>query len=216
MTRFRPARGRDQGAAGRPLRQPPPPLDAARLSELALAYVARFATSEVRLARYLTRKLRERGWAGAGDDDDDNASAGRDTRGSASDAVAAAVARCADLGFVDDSSFAEARGGALTRRGLGARRVSAQLSADGIAADTAAPVVEQAGARRLGTALAFARRRRLGPFGREPIADAKMRARVTAAFLRAGHDMNTVRRILAVDPGDAAALAELDAADEES
>ena len=40
------------------------PLDPARLEELALAYVARFATSAAKLERYLPRKLRERGWDG--------------------------------------------------------------------------------------------------------------------------------------------------------
>jgi regulatory protein len=179
-------------------RRPASPLNAARLGELALAYVARFATSEARLARYLVRKLRERGWTAVVPADV---------------AIGAAVARCAALGFVDDAGFAEARGGALTRRGLGARRVQAQLAADGIAADTAAPVVTAAGERGLATALAFARRRRLGPYAREPLADPKARARAMGAFLRAGHDSAVVRRILAVAPGDAAALAELDEAD---
>lgn len=186
----------------RPPRRSPVPLDAARLGELALAYVARFATSEVRLARYLKRKLRERRW-----DDAEPADAAT--------AIAAAVARCAALGFVDDHEFARARGGALTRRGLGAGRVRAQLCADGIAAETAAPVIADAGHLRLATALAFARRRRLGPFGSEPPCDpaarAKARAKAMGAFLRAGHDAATVRRILAVAPGDDAALAELDA-----
>ena len=36
------------------------PLDAARLDELALAYVARFATSRAKLLRYLARKVRDR------------------------------------------------------------------------------------------------------------------------------------------------------------
>src|SRR5690606_22662366 len=43
-------------------RRAPKPLDAARLDELALTYVARFATSAAKLERYLKRKLRERGW----------------------------------------------------------------------------------------------------------------------------------------------------------
>ena len=42
----------------------PKPLDAPRLEELALAYVARFATSAAKLETYLRRKLRERGWEG--------------------------------------------------------------------------------------------------------------------------------------------------------
>lgn len=45
----------------------PKPLDSVRLEELALAYVARFATSAAKLEDYLRRKLRERGWDGEGD-----------------------------------------------------------------------------------------------------------------------------------------------------
>ena len=41
-----------------------PPLDEAGLNELALAYVARYATSRAKLLAYLARKLRERGWGG--------------------------------------------------------------------------------------------------------------------------------------------------------
>ncbi len=41
-------------------RRPPRPLDAALLDELALGYVARFATSTGKLSAYLNRKLRER------------------------------------------------------------------------------------------------------------------------------------------------------------
>lgn len=177
-------------------RPAPRPLDGAALEQLALAYVGRFATSEARLARYLGRKLFERGWAGAD---------------LSSDAVAAAVAKCARLGFVDDDAFARQRGGALGRRGLGERRLRAQLSVDGIAAEVAAPVLDTARDDRLTTALAFARRRRLGPYGSGMPSDPKTRDRVIAAFLRAGHDAATVRRILAVAPGDDAALAELDA-----
>jgi regulatory protein len=180
-------------------RRPAPPLDAVRLGELALAYVARFATSEARLARYLGRKLFERGW---------------DDTGLSSEAVAAAVAKCARLGFVDDSAFAQQRGGALGRRGLGERRLRAQLNVDGIKADIAAPVLERARDGRMTTALAFARRRRLGPYGAGMPGDPKARDKVIGAFLRAGHDSATVRQILAIAPGDDAALADLDDGDD--
>ena len=39
-------------------RRPPKPLDAVRMEELALAYVARFATSAAKVKTYLNRKLR--------------------------------------------------------------------------------------------------------------------------------------------------------------
>ena len=45
------------------------PLDEARLRDLALAYVARFSTSSAKLATYLKRKLRERGWEGESEPD---------------------------------------------------------------------------------------------------------------------------------------------------
>ena len=103
------------------------------------------------------------------------------------------------------------RGGALGRRGLGERRLRAQLSVDGIKADIAAPVLETARDDRVTTALAFARRRRLGPFGAGLPADPKARDKLLAAFLRAGHDSHVACRILAIAPGDEAAIAELDA-----
>ncbi|MBA4748557.1 MAG: RecX family transcriptional regulator [Sphingopyxis sp.] len=177
-------------------RPAPRPLDGAALEQLALHYVGRFATSEARLGRYLARKIFERGWNDAG---------------LSSDAVAATVAKCARLGFVNDAAFAHQRGGALGRRGLGERRLRAQLSVDGIASDIAAPVLDAARDDRLATALAFARRRRLGPYGSGIPSDPKARDKILAAFLRAGHDPATARRILAVAPGDDAALAELDA-----
>ena len=43
----------------------PRPLDAAALDQLALRYVERFATTRGKLADYLRRKVRERGWQGA-------------------------------------------------------------------------------------------------------------------------------------------------------
>jgi regulatory protein len=177
-------------------RSPPRPIGAARLDELALAYVARFATSEAKLGRYLARKLFERGWDGPG---------------TVPDAVSAAVERCVRLGFVDDGEYARMRAGALTRRGLGERRVRAQLGADGIDAAMAAPVLDTAREGRLATALAFARRRRLGPFGNGTPADAKARDKMLAAFLRGGHDAGVARRIMAIAPGDEAGLAELEA-----
>src|SRR6476469_2109404 len=91
-------------------RRAPRPLDTARLDELALAYVARFATSGVQLERYLKRKLRERGWDGAEEPD-----------------AAAVVARLIELRYVDDAAYAAMRSGGLLRRGYGPRRVAQAL-----------------------------------------------------------------------------------------
>lgn len=173
----------------------PQPLGAARLDELALAYVARFATTRAKLARYLARKIRERGWAGEED---------------AASTVDRIVARMTDLGFVDDAGFAVMRSGAMTRRGLGVRRVQTQLWVDGVAPDDASGALAEAGDQAFAAATAFAKRKRLGPFAREASADPKQRERQLASFVRAGHPPALGRRIIALAPGDEAGLAALD------
>ena len=173
------------------------PLDAARLDELALAYVTRFATSRAKLGRYLARKIRESEWSDAAD---------------AMTSCEAVVDRMARLGFVDDQQYAAMRGAAMTRRGLGARRVRTQLRVDGIDESDAGEALQNAQAAALVAALGFARRRRVGPYASVPTGDAALRERQVAAFVRAGHSPSLARRILAIAPGDDAALAALDEA----
>lgn len=183
------------GTRRAPSTRSPKPLTAARLDELALAYVARFATSKAKLARYLARKIRESEWV-----DDINAMT----------SCEAVVAKMERLGFVDDRQYAAMRGGAMTRRGLGARRVRAQLRVDGIAEDDAGEAIEAAEDAGVRAALGFARRRRFGPFAVRANDDPKLRERQIAAFARAGHSLALAREILAIAPGDEAALAALD------
>ena len=171
------------------------PLDAARLGELALAYVARFATSRAKLSRYLARKIGESEWV-----DGVDADVARDDT----------VAKMARLGFLDDRQYAAMRAGAMTRRGLGARRVQAQLRVDGIAGADADEALAAARAGAIGAALGFARRRRFGPFAARAADDPAQRERQVAAFARAGHAPMLARRILAIAPGDEEALAALD------
>ena len=114
------------------------------------------------------------------------------------------------LQFLDDRQYAAMRAGAMTRRGLGVRRVKAQLYVDGIAAKDSGEAIETAEGAAMTAAVGFARRRRFGPFAVRTSDDPKLRERQIAAFLRAGHSMTIARRILAVPPGDEAALAALD------
>lgn len=160
------------------------PLDETALRDLALAYVARYATSSGKLTAYLRRKLRERGWDGE--------------RGPDPEALAA---RFSELGYIDDAAFAQGKADGLLRRGYGARRVGEALMAAGIASDLreqAAP--SQAEARH--AVLALARRRRFGPFGERPAGQADAHARrekQLAAMLRAGHPIDFARKM--VDAG---------------
>src|SRR3990167_3867056 len=85
----------------RPPRKARPPLNRLSLGELALAYVARFATSRKKLADYLRRKVRERGWEGEEDVP-----------------IGEIVERIGELGYVDDAAFAMSKAQAMRARGL--------------------------------------------------------------------------------------------------
>jgi regulatory protein len=155
----------------------PKPLDSRAFEELALAYVARFATSAARLEAYLARKLRERGWAG--DDRPD---------------VGGTVARLVALGYIDDEAYARARSGGLLRRGYGQRRIGQALYAAGIGEEVREAVRPAAGEARA-AALAMARKRRFGPFGDRGI-DHAVREKQIAAMLRAGHPLDSARQLV--------------------
>jgi regulatory protein len=168
----------------------PRPLDAAGLQELALGYAARYATTAAKLRRYLARKLGERQWTPETPPDIDGL-----------------VTRLTGLGYVDDKAYAAAKTRDLTARGFGARRVRNALAAAGIgrddAADATAPDPDDPDAA-LATAIAFARRRRFGPFAREPGDDPAQRRRELAAMARAGHDFEIARRVLEARDAEAA------------
>jgi len=153
------------------------PLDTKKLEQLALAYVARFATSAAKLEAYLRRKLRERGWSGDAEPD-----------------PAALVEHYAGLGYVDDASYARARAGELLRRGYGPRRVNQALGAAGIAGEIRDAVRASAAEERR-AALAMARKRGFGPFGAGP-SDRERREKQIAAMLRAGHGFDSARALV--------------------
>ena len=164
------------GKMDRP-RPNPRPIDAARLDELALAYVARFATSRAKLEAYLRRKLRERGWAGEGDPP-----------------VAQVAARMVAAGYVDDAAFARIKSGSLLRRGYGMRRVAEALGAAGIGEALREEVRPGEGAARR-AALALARKRRFGPYAAGPL-DRPLKEKQIAAMLRAGHPLDSARELV--------------------
>ncbi len=164
--------------------RPRPPLQPSDIERLALRYVERFATTRTRLSDYLKRKIRERGWAG--DDPPD---------------TEALAGRMAELGYVDDRAFAEARAGAMGRRGLGARRIGQALRHAGIEREDAEAIAPAIEADAEASAVAFARRRRIGPFSHE-IADRPLREKQLAAMLRAGHALDLARKIVRMAPGE--------------
>lgn len=179
-TRNGPPRARRGGKAGKPL-------DANSLRDLALAYMARYATSTAKLERYLKRKIRERGW-----EDGENALPD----------LAGLIERYAGLGYVDDENYARARSGSLLRRGYGARRIGETLARDGIGQQMREEMVPGERAARA-AALLLAQKRRFGPFAADR-PTLERREKQIAALLRAGHSFDHARAVLDARDSDAA------------
>lgn len=162
------------------------PLDETVMEELALAYVARFATSAGKLEDYLKRKLRERGFVGheEGEEPPD---------------IAALVERFVDRKYVDDAGYARAKTSGLLARGYGARRVSQALMQAGIGEDIR-DRLEPGEAERREAAFVMARKRRFGPFdANAPTGELeahKRREKHLAAMVRAGHDFSTAKWVI--------------------
>lgn len=161
--------------------------DEAALRAWALSYLARYATSRSRLAAY----LRRRALRGTAEGQADPALEA---------AIARVVARCAELGLVDDRAHARARLRRLVRRGVSRRRLEADLAARGIPATVAREELE-ALAEELGetpervAARALLRRRGLLPAEGKPLSPDQWR-RALAALARAGFSLEVARDVL--------------------
>lgn len=153
---------------------------------MALHYAGRYATTRAKLLAYLSRKLRERGWAEDGKEPD----------------LEALADRFAQLRYVDDAAYASMRAGALARRGYGLRRIEENLRAAGVGEVERQRARQEAESARFAAAEAFARKRRIGPFA-ALAADRATQEKQMAAFLRAGHDADLARRFVRAMPGEA-------------
>ncbi len=174
--------------------------DAGRLQERALAHLSRYAATEAGLRRVLHRFIdrwlrlaEEAGVDGA-----------RQAASSAREAAGLVVARLAEGGTVNDAAFAESRARRLQKSGRSRRAVAAHLTAKGVSAETVRAVLPDAGAEEgadeLAAALAFARRRRIGPFRRsaEP-PDAEAAFRELGMLARAGFPQDVARAALVME-----------------
>ena len=153
------------------------------MRELALRYVGKYATTRAKLREYLTRKIRERGWAESGEPD-----------------LEALAARFAELGLIDDAAFALAKSRSLSARGYGKRRLADQLRRAGVDDADGADASAHADDEAVDAALRLAQRRRIGPFAEEP-ADRPQREKWIAAMVRAGHGFTLANVIARLEPG---------------
>ena len=120
------------------------------------------------------------------------------------------VERLREVGLVNDRAFAEACARRMSTRGRSRRAINAHLAQKGVDAEIVREAVPHDATAELEAALAFARRRRLGPFSREEEEaatdrDARRAAEKKAlgALARAGFDWNVSQRVMRMDRADA-------------
>jgi len=163
----------------------------AALHAAALDYLACYAASTARLRRVLERRVRRRS------PDRDGIEAARKT-------IAEVIAKLTTQGYLEDGRYASARVESLARQGRSRRWIEARLAADGVASTLIRAALEgmaETGAEsELAAAIAFAKRRKLGPFRipkRRGNDDPKALAgKELAALGRAGFDRRTARTVL--------------------
>ena len=175
-----------------PSRRAPRPPTPERLHARALFYLQRFATTAAHLRRVLLRRaLRD---ASALELDPARVRADVD----------AVVARVAAAGLVDDRLFALSRARRLAEAGRSPSRIRAALAAKGLTepaiAEALRGLAEEQPDPELAAAIAYARRRRLGPW-RPAETRAEHRTKDLAALGRAGFGYGTARKVVdAEDP----------------
>ncbi|MDF2692290.1 MAG: Regulatory protein recX [Labilithrix sp.] len=173
------------------------------LHEAALAYLARGSATAATLTRVLDRKVAN--WARKA------ARAARDPEVVASsvascrESIGAIVARFREVGLINDAAYAKSRARSLSRSGRSRRAIAAHLATKGVDSETARQALPESAETELAAAIAFARKRRIGPYAREA-ADPRDRAakqKALAAMARAGFGWSTCERALGMDRDEA-------------
>lgn len=171
----------------RPRRRLPRPVTPERLEHAALTYLVRYAAPSEHLRRLLLTKV-ERSAQVHGTDREAGAAA-----------VERIVARLVAKGLLDDAAYAEASARGLHRRGASARGIRHRLLVKGVAPDLVERSLARLGDRladpELAAALAYARRRRLGPHRPAAARDAA-RTRDLAALSRQGFAYQVASRVI--------------------
>ena len=165
-----------------------------------MGYLGRYASSSELLRRTLLRRV-ERA-----------ARAGVSVRAEGRQLVEALLARLAAKGLLNDGEFALAKARSYHRQGRSraiiARALAAKEVGRGEIERALAALGETSADPELEAALAFARRRRIGPY-RAEAERAALRAKDLAAFGRAGFSFEIARRLLDAE-SPAAIRAELE------
>ncbi len=174
------------------------------LHDAALAYLARYAATEIGLLRVLQRRLDR--WKRLAQRNGLDAESIAAQAATARDAMREVVARLVAAGAVNDAAYAESRARSLVRAGRSRRAISAYLAAKGVDPATAATALPTPEEGEIAAALVLARKRRIGPFRSGQAPDEAGRRRELGVLARAGFARSVAQQALAMDPNQAEAL----------
>lgn len=191
----RPAARRQQRTGPKPPRK----ADPAYLQRAAMFYLERYNATTASLRRILMRRVNRSLSHHTSHQEGD--------REALEEAVTKIVADCVTRGFVNDAAFAFGRASRLLRQGQSPAMVRLKLKQAGIAENLADDALERLREEldegenlAFNAALAFARKRRLGPYRTRPVegdADAQ-RNKDLGAFARRGFSFDLAQHILSL------------------
>lgn len=200
------SRGQRAGAAAKPL-------TGQRIRNIAEHYIGQRESSARMLRNTLERRLQRR----LRELDPDAAA---EEQATALPLIEAEIQRLQAAGLIDDARYAEMKARSGLGSGRGARRILRDLGQKGIESTAARDALLEAArevvgkvddpsealaAAELESAEVFARKRRLGPYRRDPLPEASAeRSRIwrreAGAMARAGFGVDTIRRVLDREP----------------
>jgi regulatory protein len=182
---------------------PPKPITPERLERIAVWYLERYAASAESLRRTLMRRVERAARAELSD------------RAASRALVEALIARFVAKGVLNDGEFALAKARSLHRQGRSRAIIARTLAAKGIDRAAAQRAVEALGETsanpELEAALAYARRRRIGPY-RASADRPALRNKDMASLARGGFSFDIANRVLNAETPEeiVAELRELD------
>ena len=170
-----------------PKRKVPRKATAKYLGNVARFYLERYATTEVGLRRYLMRKVnlsaKEHGTIPQ----------------EGAEIIEGLISKFRDLNFLNDARYAEGRSGSLHRKGMSLRAIRQDLSLKGVPEDLANKAIdlirEESSNPDLEAAIAYARRRRLGPYRTDDKREER-RDKDLAALGRKGFSFAIAERVI--------------------
>jgi len=169
-------------------RKAPKKISKTYLENAALYYLQRYATSAENLKRILLRKVKR------------SCAFHQTAVEDFAPLVDELVARYMSVGLVDDKVFAQAKVTSLRRQGHSGRSIIARLQVKGLSTAQIEAAMKNIDAEHenaeITAALAYTRRKKLGPYRKKPITDPKDLQKELASMGRAGFSYDVARRAL--------------------